>query len=192
MTPIEQIKAAIRFDGYAGRYLEVKAGKALCPFHHEKSPSFRVYEDHFYCFGCGAGGDLIRFAREYHGLSMGDAIRLLASEAGVPLAKQAPVHPYDALRAARQAAEAEEWHRLARRALIAGQHRSLHVDDYADAYAKLDKFRAHIEAMSKAQILAAYSAQRTPEQGAQLRASLAEQAKPTIEKLVREFLTWSR
>jgi DNA primase len=59
----------------------------LCPFHTEKSPSFSVSPSKgvYYCFGCGAGGDAIRFLREVEHLDFADAVERLAKEAGVTL-----------------------------------------------------------------------------------------------------------
>ena len=63
-----------------GRYL---AG--LCPFHSEKSPSFYVYPQtqSFYCFGCGAGGDVITFIRKIENLEYVEAVRFLAEKNGL-------------------------------------------------------------------------------------------------------------
>lgn len=59
----------------------------LCPFHNEKTPSFTVYEDSnsYYCFGCGAGGDVIGFVRQIENLSYLEALKLLAARAGMTL-----------------------------------------------------------------------------------------------------------
>ena len=56
----------------------------LCPFHSEKTPSFTVYPDSqsFYCFGCGAGGDVITFIRNIENLEYIEAVRFLAQRAG--------------------------------------------------------------------------------------------------------------
>ena len=61
--------------------------KGLCPFHSERSPSFMVYPEtqSYYCFGCGAGGDVIKFTMEMNSLSYIEAVRLLAQQAGMPL-----------------------------------------------------------------------------------------------------------
>ena len=61
--------------------------KGLCPFHNEKTPSFTVYLDtqSFYCFGCGAGGDVITFIRRIDNLGYLDAIKVLAQRANLPL-----------------------------------------------------------------------------------------------------------
>ena len=57
----------------------------LCPFHSEKTPSFHVYPENgsFYCFGCGAGGDVITFIRRIENLDYMEAIRHLAQRAGI-------------------------------------------------------------------------------------------------------------
>ena len=64
----------------AGRNL-----KGLCPFHNEKTPSFTVYPENgsFYCFGCGAGGDIFTFTRLIENLDYIEAVRLLAERSGV-------------------------------------------------------------------------------------------------------------
>lgn len=62
----------------------------LCPFHGEKTPSFNLYPEtsSFYCFGCGAGGDVITFIRRIENLSYIDAVKLLADRAGMPIPEQ--------------------------------------------------------------------------------------------------------
>lgn len=59
----------------------------LCPFHNEKSPSFSVsgQKQMYYCFGCGAGGNVFTFVMNYENYSFAEAIRLLAERAGVSL-----------------------------------------------------------------------------------------------------------
>lgn len=59
----------------------------LCPFHNEKSPSFSVSQSKqmYYCFGCGAGGNVFTFIMEYENYSFPEAIKLLAERAGVNL-----------------------------------------------------------------------------------------------------------
>ena len=57
----------------------------LCPFHNEKTPSFTVYPDSqsFYCFGCGAGGEVISFIRRAENLDYYEAVKFLADRAGM-------------------------------------------------------------------------------------------------------------
>ena len=64
----------------------------ICPFHKEKSPSFKVENErrHYHCFGCGAGGDAITWLMETEGLSFPEAIQKLAGEAGVELPAWSP------------------------------------------------------------------------------------------------------
>ena len=64
-----------------------------CPFHNEKTPSFYIYPDtqSFYCFGCGAGGEVITFIRKIENLDYIDAVKLLAQRAGMDM----PQDSYD-------------------------------------------------------------------------------------------------
>ena len=57
----------------------------LCPFHGEKTPSFTVYTDqqHYHCYGCGAGGDVITFIKNIQNLSFYDAVKVLADRGGL-------------------------------------------------------------------------------------------------------------
>lgn len=59
----------------------------LCPFHNEKSPSFSVSgaKQMYYCFGCGAGGNVFTFIMNYENYTFGEAIKMLAERAGVNL-----------------------------------------------------------------------------------------------------------
>ena len=61
--------------------------KGLCPFHEEKSPSLSVSPSRnlFYCFGCGAGGDVIRFVEQIEHLSFTEAVERLAASSGIQL-----------------------------------------------------------------------------------------------------------
>ena len=61
--------------------------KALCPFHGEKTPSFIVSPERktWHCFGCGKGGDVIRFVMEYENLEFREALRFLAERAGIEI-----------------------------------------------------------------------------------------------------------
>src|SRR5579871_1923431 len=67
-----------------------KAGaswKGLCPFHQEKTPSFNVNRDKgfFKCFGCGAGGDVVKFIELHQKLAFPEAVRYLAQRASLPV-----------------------------------------------------------------------------------------------------------
>lgn len=62
----------------------------LCPFHSEKTPSFVVYPEtqSFYCFGCGAGGDVITFIKKINNLDYVEAVKYLAGRAGMPMPEE--------------------------------------------------------------------------------------------------------
>ena len=88
---LQQLKSKVDIVDLIGGYvpLERKGSNfwACCPFHHEKTPSFCVNaEDQYYhCFGCGASGDVISFVREIESLDFGDAVRMLAERAKLPV-----------------------------------------------------------------------------------------------------------
>lgn len=85
------IKQKLNVTDFLRSYLRlVPAGKnfkALCPFHQEKTPSFIVSPDRqtWHCFGCGEGGDIIKFVMRYENFEFPEALRLLAEKAGIPL-----------------------------------------------------------------------------------------------------------
>jgi len=66
--------------------------KALCPFHQERTPSFMVSPERkmWHCFGCGLGGDVIKFAMLYEHLEFPEALRFLAEKAGIPIQTLSP------------------------------------------------------------------------------------------------------
>lgn len=86
---IEQLTAQCDIEDIVRSYVPLKragrTAKALCPFHSEKTPSFVVYPENqsFYCFGCGKGGDVIRFIMEAEHLDYPEAVRFLAARAGM-------------------------------------------------------------------------------------------------------------
>ncbi len=88
---VESVRRATDLVEVASRYVNLrKRGQkwvGLCPFHDEKSPSFHIDPDKqlYYCFGCHAGGDVFRLVEKLEHKSFGEAIRLLATEAGIPL-----------------------------------------------------------------------------------------------------------
>ena len=91
---IQQLKQSCDMERIVSGYLPLKKkGRylvGLCPFHSEKSPSFYVYPQNqsFYCFGCGAGGDVITFIRRIENLEYMEAVKLLADRCGLEL----PMH----------------------------------------------------------------------------------------------------
>src|SRR5690242_4655663 len=93
---VEQIKDRLDIVSVISGYIEVKkAGanyKANCPFHHEKTPSFFISpsRNSYYCFGCGAKGDIFTFTEEMEGLDFRGALEHLGKKAGVEITKVSP------------------------------------------------------------------------------------------------------
>lgn len=90
---VEKIKERLGIKEVVENYLKLeKAGKNLkakCPFHNEKTPSFYVSPDRgsYYCFGCGAKGDIFSFTQNIEGLDFPGALKMLAEKVGVELPK---------------------------------------------------------------------------------------------------------
>lgn len=90
-TNIEKIKEKLGVEEVIGSYIKLdRAGKNLkgkCPFHNEKTPSFFVSPERnsYYCFGCGAKGDIFNFVEQFEGLDFMGSLKLLAERAGVTL-----------------------------------------------------------------------------------------------------------
>ena len=82
----EAVKAAVPVRAAAERYgLEVNfGGMVRCPFHGDHTPSMKLYEDHFYCFGCGKHGDVINLVAELFAIPPYDAACKLADDFGLP------------------------------------------------------------------------------------------------------------
>ena len=80
MNLFETVKAAVTPRMAAERYgLPVRQGNMICcPFHDDRTPSMKLNEDYFYCFGCGASGDVIDLVARLFGLSSYDAAKKLA------------------------------------------------------------------------------------------------------------------
>ncbi len=88
---VEEIKSRLNIVDIVGEYVRLtKAGshwKGICPFHHEKSPSFMVNEEKqiFHCFGCAKGGDVFSFVQEIESMEFREVLKILAEKAGVQL-----------------------------------------------------------------------------------------------------------
>lgn len=85
MNLFQTVKAAVTLTQAAEHYgLELRRnGMTCCPFHEDRNPSLKLNEDYFYCFGCGAGGDVIDFTAKLFGVSLKDAVTKLAADFGV-------------------------------------------------------------------------------------------------------------
>ena len=85
MNQFERVKAAVPLRQAAENYgLELRRnGMTCCPFHEDAHPSLKLNEDYFFCFGCGASGDVIDFTAKLFGVSLKDAVTKLAADFGV-------------------------------------------------------------------------------------------------------------
>ena len=85
MNLFDTVKAAVTPRMAAERYgLPIQQGSMICcPFHADRTPSMKLNEDYFYCFGCGASGDVIDLAAGLFGLSGYDAAKKLAADFGI-------------------------------------------------------------------------------------------------------------
>lgn len=90
-STVEKIKEKLDVVEVIGSYIKLeKAGsnfKAKCPFHNEKTPSFFVSpsRNSYYCFGCGAKGDIFSFVQDFEGTDFIGALKILADKAGVEI-----------------------------------------------------------------------------------------------------------
>ena len=88
----EAVKQSVTVREAAQMYgIEVnRCGMACCPFHDDKNPSMKLNEEYFYCFGCGATGDVIDFTARLYNLSPKEAAEKLAQDFGLAYDSQAP------------------------------------------------------------------------------------------------------
>src|SRR5271170_7882552 len=93
---LDELRNRISLSEFIGRRTKLtRRGRefaGLCPFHHEKTPSFYVVDDKnfFHCFGCGAHGDAIGFVMRNENLDFIEAVERLAGEAGLAVPQQTP------------------------------------------------------------------------------------------------------
>src|SRR5438045_530734 len=126
---LDELRARVPLGSLVGRRVKlIRRGRelgGLCPFHHEKTPSFYVVEDKgfFHCFGCGAHGDAIGYLMRAENLDFIEAIERLAAEAGLAVPQQTPQEReraqrqktlLEALAAAANFYEARPWSAAAR------------------------------------------------------------------------------
>ena len=85
MNQFERVKAAVTLRQAAETYgLTVsRNGMTCCPFHKDRHPSMKLNKDYFFCFGCGASGDVIDFTARLFGISLKDAARNLSADFGI-------------------------------------------------------------------------------------------------------------
>jgi len=121
------MKDAMELYGY-----EVSSkGFALCPFHNEKTASFKVYHNSFYCFGCGASGNVIHLVRKLYDLDFVEAVKRLNADFSLNL-------PIDERMTLRQARAYENKKREIEKARQRERERKQHIED--SYYSLLDEY----------------------------------------------------
>lgn len=111
-------------SGYVSLKKKGSSYFGLCPFHNEKSPSFSVSRDKqmYYCFGCGAGGNIFTFLMEYENMTFPEAMQALAERAGIELPEQETSQ--EARKAADEKARLREMNKLAAQYFYVLLHRN--------------------------------------------------------------------
>ncbi len=95
-SPVDLIKEKLDVVDFLKGYIQLTpAGrnfKGLCPFHHEKTPSFMVSPERqsWHCFGCNIGGDVFGFVMRYENVEFAEALKILADKAGIELKRVSP------------------------------------------------------------------------------------------------------
>ena len=84
MNIFERVRASVTMKQAAELYgIDTKRGMINCIFHNDKTPSMKLYDDHYFCFGCGAHGDAVSFAAQVTGMSQYEAAKQLCSAFGI-------------------------------------------------------------------------------------------------------------
>ena len=84
MSIYETIKEKLDLQTVAEQYgIDSRNGMTACIFHDDRNPSMKLYQDHFFCFGCGACGDVTAFIAKLFGISQAEAAQKLATDFGI-------------------------------------------------------------------------------------------------------------
>ena len=134
MITAEELKAVVNPVEIIGEYVRLtkspraKEFSGLCPFHSEKTPSFRLNPDSglWCCHGCGIGGDVLRFVEKVEGLDFRGAFAKLASIAGLPVESQQYEPTLEFKLSGNEARAFDHWAYLKKQRL---QHRWTALDD---------------------------------------------------------------
>ena len=115
MHLFEAVKQSVTTRQAAERYgLNVnRNGMAVCPFHRDRHPSMKV-DRRYYCFGCGATGDVIDFVSRLHGISAKEAALMLAQDFSIPCGDGTDAPRQSAVKKLRQEAEEQKYRRMER------------------------------------------------------------------------------
>ena len=92
MSIFEEVKSAVDIRSAAEHLgLAVRNGMCSCPLHTDRTPSMKIYDDHFHCFSCGEHGDVIDLAQIIYGTSAYEAAKILASDFGIAVNNSRPI-----------------------------------------------------------------------------------------------------
>lgn len=148
---LETLRARLSIADIVGEKVKLtRKGRefiGLCPFHHEKTPSFTVNEEKefYHCFGCGAHGDIVRFLMEAHKYPFMEAVKELSARAGLALPQDMKTKddiPQENLALLRQALdEATHWF-----------HHNLFLDKYGESLRYIQKRGLKKEMLQKFQL----------------------------------------
>lgn len=162
---IARIRETVDLRDVAKSYLRLrKAGArmiSLCPFHIEKSPSFVIYPQHYYCFGCAAKGSAIDFLMHMEQLPFKDAVNYLATRYNIPVED----HPDRPTRLQKQLARVEadtcQWWWEQKYTFLEA-HISAAVEEHDDEFAEaLGNILLHMRSLTPAQRYAIFARQIT-------------------------------
>lgn len=93
---VDAIKQAVNMLDLVEQYgVTVRKNMCCCPFHGEKHPSMKIYEDSYYCFACGAHGDVINWVQSMDGLNFPQAVEKLANMVGIMPEAEKPRKPFN-------------------------------------------------------------------------------------------------
>lgn len=131
MIDVDSFRTALDISDVARHYgIEVKHNKCLCPFHSERTASCHIEKEYFKCFGCGAGGDVIKFVQLLFGLSFYDAVNKIADDFSVGAEHRRKQSAQEVIQAQRTARQRELWRKKETAARMAS------AADYTQYYRK--------------------------------------------------------
>ena len=137
MTIFEEVKELVSVPTVARYYgIDVRRGNmCLCPFHNERTPSMKLYEKNYYCFGCKAHGDVINLVQEIFRMSAIRAVKRINNDFSLGLDIDKPPEREDIERINRQRQELEEYQQWEKHSYKVLNDYLWLMRDYAEKYA---------------------------------------------------------
>ena len=148
MNLFQNVKYGMNCRETAERYgvFVNRQGKALCPFHNDRHPSLLVADDHYYCFACGAHGDVIDFAANFFALPLYEAAQRLAADFGIDTDRPPTKEILEKRRQQTEAQQLMENERLCFSVLSDYAHlQREHRMSFVEAYHKLDETEYYLD-----------------------------------------------